>query len=130
MGKKVAAHIRLGRIGERIAQRFLERRGFELLEKNLELHSAEIDLLMRDGASFVLVEVKSARYRGDDYHPGLNYSEEQKIRQRRAVHELERKYGDADFPFRHDLVEVFFGRIFPVKIAHYPDYYRNKNLTN
>lgn len=130
MRKKVAAHIRLGRIGEQIARRFLERRGFELLEQNLRLHSAEIDLLMRDGAAFVLVEVKSARYRGEDYHPGLNYSGEQKIRQRRAVYELERKYGDADFPFRHDLVEVFFGRFFPVKIEHYPDYYRNKSLTN
>lgn len=128
--KKEAAHIRRGRIGEQIARRFLERRGFELLEQNLKLHNAEIDLLMRDGATFVLVEVKSARDRGDGYHPGLNYSEEQKIRQRRAVHELIRKYGDADFPFRHDLVEVFFGRIFPVKIEHYPDYYRYKNLTN
>lgn len=128
--KKETAHIRRGRIGEQIARRFLERRGFELLEQNLKLHNAEIDLLMRDGATFVLVEVKSARDRGDGYHPGLNYSEEQKIRQRRAVHELIRKYGDADFPFRHDLVEVFFGRIFPVKIEHYPDYYRYKNLTN
>ena len=84
---------------------------------------------MRDGASFVLVEVKSARDRGEETHPGRNYSREQKIRQRRAVHELERKYGDADFPFRHDLVEVLFGRFFSVKIRHYPDYYRNRNLT-
>ena len=61
--KKEAAHIRRGRIGERIARNFLERRGFELLERNLKLHSAEIDLLMRDGATFVLVEVKSAHYR-------------------------------------------------------------------
>ncbi len=29
--KKEAAHIRRGRIGERIARNFLERRGFELL---------------------------------------------------------------------------------------------------
>lgn len=110
--KKEAEHLRLGRTGERLARRFLERRGFELLARNLKLHTAEIDLLMRDGASFVLVEVKSARDRGEETHPGRNYSREQKIRQRRAVHELERKYGDADFPFRHDLVEVLFGRFF------------------
>lgn len=127
--KKEAEHLRLGRTGEHLARRFLERRGFELLARNLKLHTAEIDLLMRDGASFVLVEVKSARDRGEETHPGRNYSREQKIRQRRAVHELERKYGDADFPFRHDLVEVLFGRFFSVKIRHYPDYYRNRNLT-
>ena len=128
--KKEAEQLRLGRTGERLARRFLERRGFELLARNLKLHTAEIDLLMRDGASFVLVEVKSARDRGgEETHPGRNYSREQKIRQRRAVHELERKFGDADFPFRHDLVEVLFGRFFSVKIRHYPDYYRNRNLT-
>lgn len=128
--KSEARHLRLGRRGERLACRYLERRGFELLGRNLKLHSAEIDLLMRDGAAFVLVEVKSGRDRGEETRPGRNYSEEQKVRQRRAVHELERKYGDAGFPFRHDLVEVLFGPFPSVKIRHYPDYYRNRNLTN
>ena len=82
MKKKTAAHIRLGREGERLARRFLEfTLGYELIEHNLKLHSAEIDLLMRDGKTFVLVEVKSTRWRGEEYHPGLHYTTEQQIRQ-------------------------------------------------
>lgn len=127
MKKKTAAHIRLGREGERLARRFLEfTLGYELIEHNLKLHSAEIDLLMRDGKTFVLVEVKSTRWRGEEYHPGLHYTTEQQIRQRRAVHELERKFGTREFPFRHDLVEVFFGRFFPVRIHHVPDYFNRR----
>ena len=99
MKKKTAAHIRLGREGERLARRFLEfTLGYELIEHNLKLHSAEIDLLMRDGKTFVLVEVKSTRWRGEEYHPGLHYTTEQQIRQRRAVHELERKFGTRESP--------------------------------
>ena len=64
MKKNTAAHIRLGREGERLARRFLELTlGYELIEHNLRLRSAEIDLLMRDGKTFVLVEVKSTRWR-------------------------------------------------------------------
>lgn len=127
MKKKSASHLLLGQRGERVAVRYLTGKGFEILGRNLHLKSAEIDILARDGASFVLVEVKTLRYRKEmDQRPGAHYTEEQRRRQRRAVTELQRKFTDADFPFRHDLVEVFMGKLFPVKIRHHADYYKYK----
>ena len=130
MKKSSAGHIRLGRHGEEVAVRYLVGKGFEILGRNVKLKSAEIDILARDGSSFVLVEVKTLRYRaGVEQRPGNHYTEDQQRRQRRAVLELRREFGDADFPFRHDLVEVFMGSFFPVEIRHHTDYYKYKHFS-
>lgn len=49
----------LGQEGEAVAARFLEARGFEILARNLRSRFGEIDLLARDGATLVFVEVKA-----------------------------------------------------------------------
>lgn len=127
--KRGSEHIRLGRRGERVAARYLERKGFEILGSGMRLRSAEIDLLARDGSSFVLVEVKTLRYReGEEQRPGRHYTEDQRRRQRRAVWELRREFEDVDFPFRQDLVEVIMGRYFPCEIRHHTDYYKYHHL--
>jgi len=125
MRKAAAAHIRLGRSGELAAIRFLRRKGFEILGHDVKLSSAEIDIIARDGGTFVLVEVKTIRYRpGMSWNPEENYSEQQKIRQFRARKELQRRFEDADFPFRHDFIGVLMGRFYPMEIRHVTDFYR------
>jgi putative endonuclease len=49
---------RRGRAAERGARRFLERRGLELIARNFRCRAGEIDLVMRDGATIVFVEVR------------------------------------------------------------------------
>lgn len=49
---------RTGRRAERIAERFLRRRGLETLARNYAKPWGEIDLVMRDGAVLVFVEVR------------------------------------------------------------------------
>ena len=51
----------LGRTGEAEATRLLRRRGLVILERNLRSRLGEIDLLARDGATLVFVEVKARR---------------------------------------------------------------------
>ncbi|HWC01210.1 MAG TPA: YraN family protein [Methylomirabilota bacterium] len=51
----------LGRAGEAAAARFLERRGFVILARNLRSRLGEIDLVARDGGTLVFVEVKARR---------------------------------------------------------------------
>lgn len=51
----------LGQAGEDAAVRFLERRGFEILARNLRSRLGEIDLIARDGPTLVFVEVKARR---------------------------------------------------------------------
>jgi len=48
-----------GQTGEREAERELKRRGMTLLERNVRLKGAEIDLLALDGRTIVVVEVKA-----------------------------------------------------------------------
>jgi putative endonuclease len=47
--------------GEQIAAAFLRLKGYEILEANARFARREVDLLARDGASLVVVEVKLRR---------------------------------------------------------------------
>ena len=49
----------LGRRAEDLACRHLEALGFQLLERNYRCRAGEIDLVMLDGATLALVEVRS-----------------------------------------------------------------------
>jgi len=50
----------IGSYGENLARKFLEKKGFKLIEKNFKTPRwGEIDLVMRDGETLVFVEVKT-----------------------------------------------------------------------
>ena len=50
-----------GRLGEEAAARFLEGRGWRILARNVRRRFGEIDIVARDGAILVFVEVKTHR---------------------------------------------------------------------
>jgi putative endonuclease len=54
----------VGQLGEALAAGYLERRGFEILARNLRSRLGEIDLIARSGRTLVFVEVKTRRGRG------------------------------------------------------------------
>lgn len=49
----------LGRRGEDLALQYLEARGLRLLERNYRCRGGEIDLVMVDGTTLALIEVRS-----------------------------------------------------------------------
>lgn len=49
----------LGQKGEELARRFLENKGYQLLERNVRFKVGELDLVCRDGEWTVFVEVKT-----------------------------------------------------------------------
>ena len=51
----------LGRLGERVAARWLEERGWRIVARRLHTPHAEIDLLVRAGRVLACVEVKTGR---------------------------------------------------------------------
>ncbi len=52
----------MGAFGEKVARRHLvDERGMVLLEQNWRCHAGEIDLLLRDGDTLVVCEVKTRR---------------------------------------------------------------------
>ncbi len=52
---------RLGDQGERHARRYLEAKGYAFVTANWRCPAGELDLVMRDGAEVVFVEVKTRR---------------------------------------------------------------------
>jgi putative endonuclease len=56
----------IGQSGEALAARFLEGRGMRIVARNLRTRMGEIDLVMRDGPTVVLVEVKTRQGSGGD----------------------------------------------------------------
>jgi putative endonuclease len=50
---------RLGRLGEDLAVRFLQRAGYRVLERNWRCARGEIDVVVRDSFTIVFVEVKT-----------------------------------------------------------------------
>lgn len=55
------AHIDLGKAGEECACAELRRRGYAILARRYRTRAGEIDIIARDGAALVFVEVKARR---------------------------------------------------------------------
>jgi putative endonuclease len=94
-----------GQAAEDIAAAWLQRKGLRLIERNFRCKAGEIDLILRDGASLVFVEV---RYRSHSGFGGAAASIDAKKRQRivtAARYYLMEKLRDKpDQPCRFDVV--------------------------
>jgi len=56
-------HIRIGVIGERIAEKYLESKDFRVIERNYGKKWGEIDLILEKGGIVHFVEVKTRSYK-------------------------------------------------------------------
>src|SRR5437762_12329268 len=101
-----AGHLRRGARGEKLACRFLKRRGYNILFRNFRGRSGgEIDVVCRDNDTLVFVEVKT-RAREDFGRPleAVDLAKQKRI-SRGALAWL-RMLENPDILFRFDVVEV------------------------
>jgi putative endonuclease len=77
-----------GRAGEALAAAYFELLGCEVLDRNLKLAGVEVDLVVADGATRVLVEVK-LRGRADFGGAALAVDHAKRERLKRAARALE-----------------------------------------
>jgi len=89
-----------GRAGESLAAAYLELCGCVIRARNFRLAGVEVDLLVQEGRTLVLVEVKT-RTRGDYGGAALAVNAAQRARLLRAASAL-----DASAPRRIDLVAI------------------------
>ena len=90
---------------ERAAARYLRRQGYRILERNLQVAGAEVDLVAAHDGWLVVVEVRS--YKGEeDRRPRGTLSPDKQHRLRRAAEELHQRPRWRERPVRVDLVEV------------------------
>ena len=100
-----AAHLRLGRRGEKIAVRLLREQGTEVLLRNYRCTQGEIDIVARDGEVLCFVEVKT-RHRSAHSRPADAVGSAKKLRISRAAHRYLREIGWPAVRYRFDIVEV------------------------
>jgi len=55
----MSQHNEVGKIGEEIAKKFLEKQGYKIIEQNYKTKYAEIDLIAKKGEDLILVEVRT-----------------------------------------------------------------------
>jgi putative endonuclease len=70
--------------GERLAETYLTREGFAILERNYRKRCGEIDLIVEKDGILVFVEVKRSRFQGES-HPELRVGYQKKLRLARTA---------------------------------------------
>jgi putative endonuclease len=53
--------VRVGKLGEELAGRFLRERGYQILTTNYRCRQGEVDIVAKDGEEVVFVEVRTRR---------------------------------------------------------------------
>ncbi len=104
--KKGPAHLATGIWGEKMAARFLKRKGMKVLGKRVHVTARdELDLVARDGDVLVFVEVKTRK--SEEYGRPMSAVDRRKrqVLSRGAVRYLQ-KLKNRDVNFRFDVIEV------------------------
>lgn len=98
----------LGRAGERHAARYLRRRGYRLLARNLRVPVGEADLVCRspDQSTLVIVEVKSRRGDGTGFAPEVAVGHAKRRKLARVAPAVARHLRWTTGPVRIDVVTV------------------------
>ena len=118
----MADHNELGKKGEELAEKFLRKEGYEILERNWRFGKDEIDIIAFDGEFLVVAEVKTRKsnYFGE---PEENVSRtKQRFLVRAANAYIEKN--NISNETRFDIISVLFSgtnyQIKQIKDAFYP----------
>lgn len=117
MGDQQRNRRRTGAEYEQQAARYLEEKGYRVLERNFYTRSGEIDLIARDGRYLVFLEVKY-RKNGRDGHPleAVDLRKQSRIRRAAQVYLLRNGY-DAEQPCRFDVIGILGEELMHVEDA-------------
>jgi len=114
----MAEHIDLGKKGEQLAVEFLQKKGFQIIERNWRLGKNEIDIIARDGKFIVVVEVKT-RTSNQLMEPETAVTRDKQKALVRAANAYVR-YKNIDSEVRFDIISILIVKDTP-KINHIPD---------
>ncbi len=126
-GKKRALHLRLGDYGEKKACKLLLDKSYTLLAKNYKCYAGEIDIIARDGAVLVFIEVKT-RSASTYSRParGLKLKQQQRIY--RAGMHYWNEIGRVEAVMRFDLIEIIVDRYGIQELRHWCNHFSKNNL--
>jgi putative endonuclease len=107
-----------GRYGESVAAQHLEANGFEVLDRNWRCSQGELDIVARDGAALVFVEVKTRS--STKYGEPAEAVDHRKARRLRRVAAawLAAKRPPYYADMRFDVLSVLTPRSGPAQVTH------------
>jgi putative endonuclease len=111
-------HLKSGRLGERLACRFLMRHGCDILARRFRGRSGELDIVMLDRGTLAFVEVKtrSSRDFGDPFE-FVDWEKQQKLRM--TAEEFISRHDLGDYSYRFDIVAIVAPGTKFEEITHY-----------
>lgn len=115
-----AAHLKLGKTGERAAKKFLQKQGLKFLAANFRSERGEIDLVFRDGDCLVFAEVKT-RSSEEWSRPAAAVDAERRRRLSRCGLDYLRLLKNPAVKIRFDIVEVLLTGGKVGEIRHLPN---------
>lgn len=97
-------HLQLGAYGEDLAIRFLQNKGFEVLDRNYRFGKGELDIICKDKEVLVIIEVKT---RASNVHgePYISVS----FKKQRQIVQLANRYireKNIDLEVRFDVLSI------------------------
>ncbi len=115
--KQTLSNTAFGKIGENMAASFLQKKGYQILERNFRFGRSEIDLIGRFQDEIVFIEVK-LRSEGMMEYPekAVGKSKQRQIRLAADYYMLE---NDLSIPARFDIIAIIKGETF--EIEHFED---------
>lgn len=104
-----------GRLGEDIAAGYLQERGYEILQRNLQLLRAEVDLVVKQNDTLIFVEVKTRS--NEEFGSGAEYISHRKQSQLMKAAKAYMKKGEW---IRFDVISILMDpqKKAAVKIQH------------
>lgn len=107
VGPMSQRRIALGKTGEDLACRELERRGYAIVARRHRCRGGELDIIARDGPTLVFVEVKARdSHAFGDAAEAVTWQKRQRIV--RLASEYAMRHHLSDSPCRFDVVSVEF----------------------
>ncbi|MBO4721065.1 MAG: YraN family protein [Prevotella sp.] len=100
----MAAHNELGKWGEDIAVVYLEKKGYEILERDWKSGHHDLDIIARDEDTLVIIEVKTRRNRlFGDPEEAIDYKKRMSL-QSATNHYVKSHHINA--PVRFDIISI------------------------
>lgn len=112
-------HLELGESGENLAEKYLRGKGMRIVDRRVRLRRGELDLIARDGAEWVFIEVKT---RSTDRMGGATaaFTPAKASRMKRAVEEYVHRHAFLEQPICCDVVAIDFLPDGMPDIKHFP----------
>lgn len=103
--KKGERNRELGMRGEEAAARFLERRGYDILDRNWRCYAGEADIVARDEDTLIFVEVKTRKDCQKGF-PAEAVNAEKRTRYEKIALAYLKDYDVVDLTVRFDVVSI------------------------